>query len=119
MAIWQTLWASLAPHITAGLIVAIALTLAATNFVKILATQWKPSVTTTAAHWRAFSATASVIVGGLSGGILWWAAHAHWWVVPVVAFGSGPIWRIASALAPESIKRAIETATDRKFRQGG
>jgi len=114
MTILETLWQTLEPALTPGLIAAVALTIAVTHYAKTVALHWRPDVAQTAARWRAFCATASVIVGALAG-VAVWLSGSPWWVVPVVAFGSGPVWRAARVVVPQTWRPLLETTADRQF----
>lgn len=112
-AIWPVVSAALTPE----LVGAVAVTLAATHIVKILAEHWLPHVTDSAAHWRAFSAAASVAIGTAAGLVTWLLTDAGWFVVPIVALGSGPVWRLLQAFVPERVYKAFLTSTDRRYRR--
>jgi len=112
----QTITATLAAIVTPELVGAVALTLAATHMVKVLAEAWLPAAAKTAARWRAFCATTSVLIGTLAGVAAWIGTAAPWYIVPAVAVGSGPAWRLAQAVLPARVRRAFLTATDRRLR---
>lgn len=113
----DALWPVVASALTPELVGAVAVTLAGTHLVKILAEYWLDRVTDTAAHWRAFCASASVVIGTASGLVTWLLTSAGWFVVPIVALGSGPAWRLLQALLPARVSSAFLTTTDRKYRR--
>lgn len=114
----DAIWPVIEPALSPELIGAILVTLFGTHLVKILAEHWLPDVTDTPAHWRAFCATASVAIGSASGLVTWWLTSATWPIVPIVALGSGPVWRLLQVLIPnQRIVDAFLTATDRKYRR--
>lgn len=115
--VWDALWPTVQPALTPELVGAMAVTLAATHSIKIIAEYRLPQVTDTAEHWRAFCASTSVAVGSLAGLITWMASDAPWAIVPMVALGSGPLWRLLQALLPKRISNAFLTATDRRYRR--
>lgn len=113
----DAIWPVVAPVMTPELMGAVGITLAATHAVKILAELFWPPVFSTAARWRAFCAGTSITVGLLVGLATWAATSATWPVVPIVALGSGPLWRIAQVLLPAKVSDAFLTATDRRYRR--
>jgi len=109
------LWPLIEPALTPALIGAIAITLAATHTVKIVAEHWYREATESARSWRAFCAAVSLAVGltvGIAAAI---ATELPWWAAPVVAVVSGPAWLVAKRYAPQRVRGALMTATDRKY----
>lgn len=113
----DAIWPVVAPALTPEIIGAIAVTLAATHAAKILAEAYWPDVTGRAARWRAFCASTSLAIGTVVGLVTWALTAATWPVVPIVAVGSGPIWRLLQALLPARVTDAFLTATDRRYRR--
>lgn len=113
----DALWPVVSAALTPELVGAVAVTLAATHLVKVMAEHWAPQVTDTPAHWRAFCAATSVVIGTLAGIVTWALTAAGWFVVPIVALGSGPIWRLLQAFVPARVCSAFLTSTDRKHRR--
>lgn len=113
----DAIWPVIAPALTPELIGAIAVTLAATYAAKIGAEALWPVVTEKAARWRAFCAGASIAIGAVAGLVTWALTSATWPTVPIVALGSGPLWRLAQVLLPARVTRAFLTATDRRYRR--
>lgn len=105
--------------LTPELVGAVVLTLAATHLTKILAEHWLDTVTESASRWRAFCAGASVLIGALVGTGAWVGTAAPWFIVPAVALGSGPAWRLAQTVLPAKVRRAFLTPTDRRYRGKG
>lgn len=115
--ILDAIWPVVAPFLTPELVGAVAITLAATHAAKIGAEAFWPVVTEKAARWRAFCAGASIAIGTVAGVVTWALTAAAWPVVPIVALGSGPLWRLARALLPDRVSSAFLTSTDRRFRR--
>lgn len=113
----DALWPVVSAALTPELVGAVAVTLAATHLVKVMAEHFAPQVTDTAAHWRAFCASASVVIGTVAGLATWALTDAAWYIVPIVALGSGPVWRLLQAFVPTRVCSAFLTATDRKYRR--
>lgn len=115
--VMDALWPVVSSALTPELIGAVGVTLAATHLVKILAEYKIPQVTDTAPHWRAFCASASVVIGTVAGLATWALTDAGWFIVPIVALGSGPVWRLLQAFVPAKVCSAFLTSTDRKYRR--
>lgn len=114
----DTLWPYVHAILTPELVGAVAVTLAGTHLVKIIAEHALPHVTDSAAHWRAFCASSSVVIGTASGLVTFLLTDAAWYLVPIVALGSGPAWRILQVLIPSRrLVDAFLTSTDRKYRR--
>lgn len=117
--IMDIVWPVIAPALTPELVGAIAVTLGATHIAKLVVPHRFERVAKTASAWRAFCAGASVAIGAAAGLVAWALTAATWPIVPITAFLSGPIWRLAQALLPAKIADAFLTATDRRMRRGG
>lgn len=109
------IWLIIEPALTPALVGAIAITLATTHTVKILAEHWYRQATESARRWRAFCATVSLAAGMTVGIAAAIATSLPWWAAPVVAVGTGPAWLIAKRYAPQRIRGALMTATDRQY----
>ncbi len=115
--ITATAWQTLTGLLTPPLIGAVAVTLAGTHTAKIMAEQWYPRVTESARRWRAFCAAVSLSLGALAGIGAWIGADAPWYIIPAVAFGSGPAWSIARRAVPAKYRKVLLTSTDCKYRR--
>lgn len=115
--LWAAVWPVIAAALTPELVGAVIVTLAATHGIKVVA-EWKiPRVTASARRWRGFCALTSMGVGGLAGALTWALTAASWPIIPIVAFGSGPVWRLATTLPGlKGTASVFLTATDRKYR---
>lgn len=116
----DAIWPVIGPALTPQLVWPVIVTLAATHLSKILAEAWVPRVTQSAKTWRAFCASASVVLGAIAGSAAWLATSASWPVVPIVAFCSGPAWVLVKMLIPQRfshVRDAFLTATDRRYRR--
>lgn len=114
----EALWPVVGPALTPELVGAVLVTLMATHAVKMLAEYRYPRVTESAPRWRAFCVSTSISIGALAGLVTWWLTAATWPIVPIVALGSGPAWRILQVLP--GIRRVSDvflTPTDRRYRR--
>jgi hypothetical protein len=114
--LWDALWPVLQPALTAELVGGVAVTLFATHAVKVVAAVALPDVTLTLQRWRAFCTLASLITGSAVGLVIWSMVTVGWAVVPIIALGSGPIWRLTQAILPAKLADTFLTDTDRAFR---
>ena len=115
--VWEAIWPILQPALTPELVGGIVITLFATQAVKTVASLVIPKVTHSIERWRAFCTLASLITGTLVGVVVWTMSQVGWAVVPIIAIGSGPVWRLIQAFLPAKIASTFLTETDRHFRQ--
>lgn len=116
--IWDAIWPVVGPALTPEMVGAVAVTLAATHAAKILAEAYAPHVTVKATRWRAFCVSASLGIGAIVGLVTWWLTPATWPIVPIVALGSGPVWKIVQILpGTRRVADVFLTPTDRKYRR--
>jgi len=115
--VWEALWPAVASVMTPALIGAFVLTIAITHIIKQITPVVLPHVTTSEIAWRAYCSTVSVLIGATLGTIVWVVSNADWPAIPIVAFGTGLIWRILIALVPARVGAALMTDEDRKWRQ--
>lgn len=113
--LWEVVWPIVDSALTPELAAAVALTIAGTHFVKLQAPVWWNAVTRSLATWRAFCASASVLVGLACGTVAVLTTDTGWVAIPLVALGSGPIWRMLVAFMPEKVADALRTETDRRY----
>jgi len=115
--VWEALWPAIHSLMTPALIGAFVLTIAATHILKQIVPVTFPHVTASENIWRAFCATASMLIGAMAGTVVWLASNAEWLAIPLVAFGTGLVWRIMIALLPARISAALMTDEDRRWKQ--
>lgn len=114
----DAIWPVVGPALTPELVGAVLFTLMATHAAKLLAEHWYPRVTQSASRWRAFCTAASLGIGTLTGLATWWLTAATWPIVPIVAVGSGPAWRILQVMPGiKRVRHVFLTPTDRKYRE--
>lgn len=114
---WAAIWPVIQPALTPELVGGVVMTLFATHAVKVVAALVLPNVTITIERWRAFCTLASMIVGTIVGLVIWYMAHVGWAVIPIIALGSGPVWRLIQAFLPAKISSTFLTDTDRSFKE--
>lgn len=114
----EAVWPVVGPALTPELVGAVLFTLMATHATKMLAEYRYPQVTESAPRWRAFCTAASLGIGALTGLATWALTDATWPIVPIVAVGSGPAWRILQVLPGiKRVRHVFLTPTDRKYRE--
>lgn len=114
--VMDKVWSVIGQLLTPEIVIAIVVTLSVTHAVKIIAEHWMKGFTETAAGWRAFCTVTSIASGTLAGAAAFFAGAA-WYAIPVVAFGSGPIWSLVRVALPSKFEAALLTTTDRKYKR--
>ena len=112
--VMDALWPMIAPAMNHNTLGAMALTIAVTHVIKLLA-ESLGTMDDDKDSWVAFCTITSICVGIIVG-IGAWAHGSGWFIIPLCAFGSGLSWRLLQALLPAKVAEVLMTATDRRFR---
>ena len=114
--VWDAVWPVVAPLFTPSTIGALALTIFVVHTGKSIAS-YLTDYDDMRESWVFFCTMLSVITGTVVGSAFWISGEHTWTIVPLCAFGAGPVWRLLQALLPEKVADVLLTETDRKLKR--